>query len=179
MGGVIQGANRVFQGARGRCTETAVVHRAALVGGRLALAQLCVAVKENRRGVKHRRRHHPGIDAPGVGYARSALRTAPDFGIAVRLIAAGARRRAGAIAGCFCVCFSICRHAHSLNIANALSLALPRAACEECKHERLAAFSCKRQGLCLSCEARRMAENEGAQFHSRRSVRLRRIKREA
>ena len=124
MVGVIQGANRVFQGARGRRAETAVVQRAVLVGGRLALAQLCVAVKENRRGVKNRRRHHPGIDAPGVGYARGALRTAPDFGIAVRLIAGHARRQAGAIAGCFCVC----RHAHNLNIANAWSLALRRAA---------------------------------------------------
>ena len=31
--------------------------------------------------------------------------------------------------------------------------------CEECKHERLVAFSCKRRGFCPSCGARRMAES--------------------
>lgn len=34
-----------------------------------------------------------------------------------------------------------------------------RVGCEECKHERLVAFSCKRRGFCPSCRARRMAES--------------------
>ena len=34
-----------------------------------------------------------------------------------------------------------------------------RVGCEECKHECLVAFSCKRRGLCPSCGARRMAES--------------------
>jgi ribosomal protein S27E len=34
-----------------------------------------------------------------------------------------------------------------------------RVACEDCKHERLVAFSCKRRGFCSSCGARRMAES--------------------
>lgn len=33
-----------------------------------------------------------------------------------------------------------------------------RVRCEECKHERLVAFSCERRGFCPSCGARRMAE---------------------
>jgi len=33
-----------------------------------------------------------------------------------------------------------------------------RAKCEECDHEKLVAFSCKRRGFCPSCGARRMAE---------------------
>ena len=34
-----------------------------------------------------------------------------------------------------------------------------RVVCEDCKHERLAAFSCKRRGSYSSCGARRMAES--------------------
>ena len=34
-----------------------------------------------------------------------------------------------------------------------------RVRCEECHHERLVAFSCKRRGFCPSCGARRMAES--------------------
>lgn len=34
-----------------------------------------------------------------------------------------------------------------------------RVRCEECKHEHLVAFSCKRRGFCPSCGARRMAES--------------------
>lgn len=34
-----------------------------------------------------------------------------------------------------------------------------RVVCEDCKHERLVAFSCKRRGFCPSCGARRMAES--------------------
>ena len=34
-----------------------------------------------------------------------------------------------------------------------------RVGCEECKLERLVAFSCKRRGFCPSCGARRMAES--------------------
>ena len=34
-----------------------------------------------------------------------------------------------------------------------------RVRCEDCHHERLVAFSCKRRGLCPSCGARRMAES--------------------
>src|SRR5690606_1778246 len=34
-----------------------------------------------------------------------------------------------------------------------------RVRCEDCKHERLVAFSCKRRGFCPSCGARRMAES--------------------
>lgn len=34
-----------------------------------------------------------------------------------------------------------------------------RVCCEDCKHERLAAFSCKCLGFCPSCGARRMAES--------------------
>jgi hypothetical protein len=34
-----------------------------------------------------------------------------------------------------------------------------RVCCEDCKHERLVAFSCKRRGFCPSCGARRMAES--------------------
>ena len=33
-----------------------------------------------------------------------------------------------------------------------------RVRCEDCHHERLVAFSCKRRGICPSCGARRMAE---------------------
>lgn len=33
-----------------------------------------------------------------------------------------------------------------------------RVCCEDCKHERLVAFSCKRRGFCPSCGARPMAE---------------------
>jgi ribosomal protein S27E len=33
-----------------------------------------------------------------------------------------------------------------------------RLRCEDCKHEHLVAFSCKRRGFCPSCGARRMAE---------------------
>jgi len=31
--------------------------------------------------------------------------------------------------------------------------------CEDCHHERLLAFSCKRRGFCLNCGARRMVES--------------------
>lgn len=34
-----------------------------------------------------------------------------------------------------------------------------RVYCEDCHHERLVAFSCKRRGFCPSCGARRMAES--------------------
>lgn len=34
-----------------------------------------------------------------------------------------------------------------------------RVSCEDCHHERLVAFSCKRRGFCPSCGARRMAES--------------------
>ena len=34
-----------------------------------------------------------------------------------------------------------------------------RVRCEDCKHDRLVAFSCKRRGFCPSCGARRMAES--------------------
>jgi ribosomal protein S27E len=34
-----------------------------------------------------------------------------------------------------------------------------RVCCEDCKHERLVAFSCKRRGFCPSCGARRMVES--------------------
>ena len=34
-----------------------------------------------------------------------------------------------------------------------------RVRCEDCHHERLVAFSCKRRGICPSCGARRMAES--------------------
>ncbi len=34
-----------------------------------------------------------------------------------------------------------------------------RLRCEDCKHEHLIAFSCKRRGFCPSCGARRMAES--------------------
>lgn len=34
-----------------------------------------------------------------------------------------------------------------------------RVRCEDCKYERLVAFSCKRRGFCPSCGARRMAES--------------------
>jgi len=34
-----------------------------------------------------------------------------------------------------------------------------RVRCEECKHEHLVAFSCKRRGFCPSCGARRMSES--------------------
>ena len=33
-----------------------------------------------------------------------------------------------------------------------------RLRCEDCHHEKLVAFSCKRRGFCPSCGARRMAE---------------------
>ena len=33
-----------------------------------------------------------------------------------------------------------------------------RAKCDACRHEKLVAYSCKRQGFCPSCGARRMAE---------------------
>jgi len=34
-----------------------------------------------------------------------------------------------------------------------------RVCCEDCKHEHLVAFSCKKRGICPSCGARRMAES--------------------
>ena len=34
-----------------------------------------------------------------------------------------------------------------------------RVRCEDCHHERLVAFSCKRRGFCPSCGARRMVES--------------------
>ena len=34
-----------------------------------------------------------------------------------------------------------------------------RVICDDCKHEKLVAFSCKRRGFCPSCGARRMAES--------------------
>tara|TARA_Y100000034_G_scaffold11802_1_gene12330 strand:- start:1672 stop:3180 length:1509 start_codon:yes stop_codon:yes gene_type:complete len=34
-----------------------------------------------------------------------------------------------------------------------------RVVCNDCKHEKLVAFSCKRRGFCPSCGARRMAES--------------------
>ena len=34
-----------------------------------------------------------------------------------------------------------------------------RVVCDDCKHEKLVAFSCKKRGLCPSCGARRMAES--------------------
>ena len=34
-----------------------------------------------------------------------------------------------------------------------------RVVCDDCKHEKLLAFSCKRRGFCPSCGARRMAES--------------------
>ena len=34
-----------------------------------------------------------------------------------------------------------------------------RVVCDDCKHEKLVAFSCKRRGFCPSCGARRMAES--------------------
>ncbi|MFT5677408.1 MAG: ribosomal protein S27E, partial [Paraglaciecola sp.] len=34
-----------------------------------------------------------------------------------------------------------------------------RVQCENCHHERLVAFSCKKRGFCPSCGARRMADN--------------------
>ncbi len=34
-----------------------------------------------------------------------------------------------------------------------------RVRCEDCHHERLVAFSCKKRGFCPSCGARRMAES--------------------
>jgi ribosomal protein S27E len=34
-----------------------------------------------------------------------------------------------------------------------------RVRCEDCHHEHLVAFSCKRRGFCPSCGARRMAES--------------------
>ena len=34
-----------------------------------------------------------------------------------------------------------------------------RIVCDDCKHEKLVAFSCKRRGFCPSCGARRMAES--------------------
>ena len=34
-----------------------------------------------------------------------------------------------------------------------------RVRCEDCPHERLVAFSCKKRGFCPSCGARRMAES--------------------
>ena len=34
-----------------------------------------------------------------------------------------------------------------------------RVVCEQCRSERLVAFSCKKRGLCPSCGARRMAES--------------------
>jgi DNA-directed RNA polymerase subunit RPC12/RpoP len=33
-----------------------------------------------------------------------------------------------------------------------------RLACEDCREERLVAFSCKGRGICPSCGARRMVE---------------------
>ena len=37
-------------------------------------------------------------------------------------------------------------------------IALVRARCESCQHEKLVAFSCKRRGFCPSCGASRMVE---------------------
>ncbi|MGB2426446.1 MAG: transposase zinc-binding domain-containing protein, partial [Alteromonas sp.] len=34
-----------------------------------------------------------------------------------------------------------------------------RVVCDDCKHEKLVAFSCKKRGICPSCGARRMAES--------------------
>jgi ribosomal protein S27E len=34
-----------------------------------------------------------------------------------------------------------------------------RAVCDDCKHEKLVAFSCKRRGFCPSCGSRRMVES--------------------
>ena len=34
-----------------------------------------------------------------------------------------------------------------------------RVVCDDCKHEKPVAFSCKRRGFCPSCGARRMAES--------------------
>ncbi|MFT5675658.1 MAG: ribosomal protein S27E, partial [Paraglaciecola sp.] len=34
-----------------------------------------------------------------------------------------------------------------------------RVRCEDCHHEHLVAFSCKRRGFCPCCGARRMAES--------------------
>lgn len=34
-----------------------------------------------------------------------------------------------------------------------------RVVCDDCKHEKLVAFSCKKRGFCPSCGARRMAES--------------------
>ena len=34
-----------------------------------------------------------------------------------------------------------------------------RVGCEECRHGKLVAFSCKKRGFCPSCGARRMAES--------------------
>ncbi len=34
-----------------------------------------------------------------------------------------------------------------------------RVCCEDCKHEHLVAFSCKKRGFCPSCGARRMTES--------------------
>lgn len=34
-----------------------------------------------------------------------------------------------------------------------------RVVCDDCKYEKLVAFSCKKRGFCPSCGARRMAES--------------------
>jgi hypothetical protein len=39
-----------------------------------------------------------------------------------------------------------------------LAHGFPRLRCGECGHKKLAAFSCKRGGICPSCAARRMAQ---------------------
>jgi hypothetical protein len=39
-----------------------------------------------------------------------------------------------------------------------LAYVFARARCPECAHDFLVAFSCKKRGLCPSCNARRMAE---------------------
>ena len=39
-----------------------------------------------------------------------------------------------------------------------LPLGFLRVRCEDCAHEKLVAYSCKRRGICPACGARRMAE---------------------
>ena len=34
-----------------------------------------------------------------------------------------------------------------------------RVVCDDCKHEKMVAFSCKRRGFCPSCGSRRMVES--------------------
>ncbi len=46
-----------------------------------------------------------------------------------------------------------------------------RVRCEDCHHERLVAFSCKRRGFCPSCGARRMAESAALLIEQKSSPR--------